>query len=204
MCLSRAVTFAFLLALPALVPTARAGWGIGVSIGAPYRHFHGWYGYRPYYRPYYPYPAVVVAPPPVVLAPVAPACPAPVVAGSAPVDPPPVMPDAPPPPPQPVAVVSSDNDGYLRQLSNADERVRISAAMRLGRERVRSAVPALSGMLSRDPNPQVREAAARSLGLIAAPESLSALQNAAQGDDDREVRTSARFAAEVIRGELRR
>jgi hypothetical protein len=36
-------------------------------------------------------------------------------------------------------------------------------------------------------------------GLIAAPQALPALQTAAQADEDREVRHSAQFAAEVIR-----
>jgi HEAT repeat protein len=59
-------------------------------------------------------------------------------------------------------------------------------------------------MLNSDTSPRARDAAARALGLIAAPQSLNALQTAAQADDDREVRQSARFAAEVIRGNLRR
>jgi HEAT repeat protein len=50
----------------------------------------------------------------------------------------------------------------------------------------------------------VREAAARGLGLIGSSSALSALQYAAQSDDDPEVRRSASFAAEVIRGNLRR
>jgi hypothetical protein len=44
--------------------------------------------------------------------------------------------------------------------------------------------------------------AARALGLIAAPPPLLAWQTAAQADEDREVRHSAQFAAEVIRGNL--
>jgi HEAT repeat protein len=50
----------------------------------------------------------------------------------------------------------------------------------------------------------VREAAARALGLIGAPTALSALQYAAQADDDRDVRHSASFAADVIRSNLGR
>jgi HEAT repeat protein len=50
----------------------------------------------------------------------------------------------------------------------------------------------------------VREAAARALGLIALPGSLEALQHAAQADEDRDVRRSAAFAADVIRANLRR
>jgi HEAT repeat protein len=50
----------------------------------------------------------------------------------------------------------------------------------------------------------VREAAARALGLIALPASLNALQHAAQADDDRDVRRSAAFAADVIRTNMQR
>jgi HEAT repeat protein len=45
----------------------------------------------------------------------------------------------------------------------------------------------------------VRESAARGLGLIADPAALTALEQAAQLDGDRDVRHSAAFAAEVIR-----
>ena len=58
--------------------------------------------------------------------------------------------------------------------------------------------------LREDGSPVVREAAARALGLIALPASLSALQNAAQADEDRDVRRSAAFAADVIRSNMRR
>jgi HEAT repeat protein len=59
-------------------------------------------------------------------------------------------------------------------------------------------------MLAGDRSATVREAAARALGLIATPATLPALQRAAQADDDREVRASARFAADVVRDRLRR
>jgi hypothetical protein len=39
--------------------------------------------------------------------------------------------------------------------------------------------------------------------LIGSPSALKALQNAAQGDDDRDVRHSAQFAAESIRANMR-
>jgi HEAT repeat protein len=76
--------------------------------------------------------------------------------------------------------------------------------MRLGRSKDRRAVEPLKRALSDDRSPAVREAAARGLGLIGAPAALSALQNAAQGDDDRDVRRSASFAAEVIRANFGR
>jgi HEAT repeat protein len=63
-------------------------------------------------------------------------------------------------------------------------------------------VESLTRALEQDRSATVREAAARGLGLIAAPSSLTALERAAQGDDDREVRHSAGFAAEVIRSRL--
>jgi HEAT repeat protein len=44
----------------------------------------------------------------------------------------------------------------------------------------------------------VREAAARALGLIGSARALPALQHAAQADNDRDVRNSARFAVDVI------
>jgi hypothetical protein len=56
----------------------------------------------------------------------------------------------------------------------------------------------------RDRSSQVRETAARALGLIGSARALTALQNAALADNDREVRHSAQYAAEVIRASLRR
>jgi HEAT repeat protein len=92
----------------------------------------------------------------------------------------------------------------FQMLRDPGEGARVSAVMQLGRSRVQQAVAPLSQALGDDPSARVREAAARALGLIASPESLNALQTAAQADDDREVRHSAQFAAEVIRGNLRR
>jgi len=54
-------------------------------------------------------------------------------------------------------------------------------------------------MLASDRSPAVRDSAARALGLIGSRASLAALDRAAQSDDDRDVRRSAQFAAEVIR-----
>jgi HEAT repeat protein len=76
--------------------------------------------------------------------------------------------------------------------------------MQLGRLRAGRAVEALTHALEQDSSPAVREAAARALGLIAAPSSLAALQRAAGADEDRDVRHSASFAAEVIRVNMSR
>jgi HEAT repeat protein len=108
------------------------------------------------------------------------------------------------PPPQasaytPVAARQDEVDGYLQQLANGDDRGRADAAIRLGRLHAARAVEALTRSLEQDRCPAVRDAAARALGLIASPSSLGALQRAAQADDDRDVRHSAGFAAEVIR-----
>lgn len=92
----------------------------------------------------------------------------------------------------------------LQQLSSPRERDRIDAASTLGRNRVARAVGPLSKALANDASPRVREAAARALGLIGQPAALNALQNAAQADDDRDVRHSAQFAAEVIQANLGR
>ena len=62
----------------------------------------------------------------------------------------------------------------------------------------------LARCLKEDDNPQVRDAAARALGLIGSPTSLDALQRAAGTDADRDVRRSASFAAEVIRANMQR
>jgi HEAT repeat protein len=207
---------------------AQAGWGgvrIGIGIGVPFPY----YGYGPYYRPYYygyPYygPAVVVAAPaPAVVVQTAPVLQT-APAGSAypPAPPPPTLPaptpisaapapqSSPPPPLAPVVARSSapdlpsDTDHLLQLLHDQGEGARISAVMQLGRGKIQQAVEPLTQVLNNDTSPRVRDAAARALGLIASPSSLNTLQTAAQADDDREVRHSAQFAAEVIRSNLRR
>ena len=90
-------------------------------------------------------------------------------------------------------------DRYIQHLANPDDRARMEAALQLGRARATEAVEPLSRMLAGDRSPQAREASARALGLIGTPSALPALQQAAQADDDRDVRNSARFAADVIR-----
>ncbi len=180
--------------------TARAGWGVGVTIGGPY--YRPYYGYHPYYYRPYPYyvvpPPIVIESPPVIrmvpsYAPPEYAPPVPAVSG-----------ETAPPPALPIAVTDGGEVGQqLAQLNAADPQTRANAAVQLGRMKARRAIDPLIRVLGSDSSPQVREAAARALGLIGAPGGLAALQRAAQSDDDREVRHSAQFAAEGIRVGLR-
>jgi hypothetical protein len=173
---------------------ARAHWGVGIRIGVPLYYPGPYYGgyYYPYY--YYPPPAVIVQPPgqvvsvPAATVPAAPPTSAPAVTRSAPPDDP-----------------AADALGSLvQQLSDPSERVRTDAVVQLAKVRSPQAVEPLTGVLARDRSPAVREAAARALGIIGSPASLQALQTAAQADDDRDVRHSSQFAAEIIRANLSR
>ncbi len=171
--------------------TAQAGWGIGVSVGVPV-YPRPWYGYPCYYRPYYPYyvvppPFVVAAPPVVQAVPVAPVYAPPAAAPSAVAD-----------------ARLGDADKYLLQLNDPDQQTRTDAILQLGRLKSRKAIDPLTRILGSDRSPPVREAAARSLGMIGAPGGLGALQRAASADDNHDVRQSAQFAAEVIRASLQR
>jgi hypothetical protein len=173
--------------------------GIGFNIGGPvYRPYYGPY-YRPYY--YYPPPAIVVAPPPpqVIYQP------APVVVQQQPVySAPPVTSAAPPPPQQQVEyrpVASTDT--FLANLRSPDENVRRDSVLELGRMKATTAVQPITATMAGDQSPVVREAAARSLGLIGSPNALTALLHAAQADPDRDVRRSAQFSVEVIRTNTR-
>lgn len=206
--------------------TSQAGVYLGVGFGGP-----GYY-YRPYgwnrgwgYGFYRPYGFGVVAAPPLVVVgapPVFVQQPAvvqqPVVVQPTYTQPPPPS-QAPAPLPMPTPSTSnaapdvlptaavgggSDIDAALQQLRSGDEQIRADAAVRLGRLRAEQAIGPIVKALNSDSSPKVREAAARGLGLIGSPTSLSALQYAAQADDDREVRHSASFAAETIRGNLHR
>jgi hypothetical protein len=197
--------------------SARAGVFVGVGGGGcwhpGFRVGVGVY-FPGYYYPGYPY---YVAPAPVIVQP------APVVVQQAPTVVQPAYPAAPNQTPEkipapslkpatsdepPIATtVSAPGAGVnatLARLSGADARDRAEAAIELGRLKERQAIEPLSRALKGDASPAVREAAARALGLIADPASLNALQYAAQADDDRDVRHSAQFAAEIIRGNLRR
>jgi hypothetical protein len=195
-----------LLCLPWAVQ-AHGGLAIGINFGGPYYYRPYWGGYY-YYRPY----AVYVDPPPVVLQP------APVVVQSAPaataapattpeqLRPTPAAVPAPTLAPIPASADpnAAQIDQYLRQMSSADEHVRAGAMVQLGRMKSQRAVEPISQALTNDRSPAAREAAARALGLIGSPAALGALQRAAQADDDREVRHSAQFAAEVIRANMPR
>ena len=111
--------------------------------------------------------------------------------------------------PPPATVVRSaspqqtDFGRYIQQLFDQEERVRSDAALELGRLKAQQAVDPLCTLVATDRSPLVRDAAARALGLIGSPRGLTALQNAAQADPDRDVRRSAQFSAEVIRTSLR-
>jgi hypothetical protein len=188
-----------------LVPAsaAQAGWSVGVRLGFPIYAGPCWGYYRPYPPPYYVGPPVIVQPAPVIqTVPVAPAYAAPVPAYAPPA---PVPTDPPPPPLAPLARAARPSESSAWEgLSSPDERTRADAIMQLGRSKDRRAVEPLTRALREDRSPTVREAAARGLGLIGAPAALSALQHAAQADDDRDVRRSAAFAAEVLRANFER
>jgi hypothetical protein len=193
------------LALVAVAASeAHARWFVGVRIGVPI--YAGPYCYG-YYRPY-PYgvyvapPPVIVAPPPVVQA--VPAAPVPVPAYSSPAAN--AGPEQLPAAPVPIArgVPPAAGASAWDDLNSTEERARADAIIQLGRRKDRRAVGPLTRALREDRSPTVREAAARGLGLIGAPASLNALQHAAQADDDRDVRRSASFAADVIRANLGR
>jgi hypothetical protein len=181
-----------LLALPCA--NVQAGPFVGVYVGGPYY-------YRPYYGGYYYYPPAVpvyVAP-----APPAPATPGTIISTtpSAPL----TVPNGyvpPPPPDAPVGRLETRGDEIDRlvgQLSNPDDKVRSDTALQLGRMKARRASGALEQVLGSDRSADVRDAAARALGLIGMPASVPALQRAVQTDDDKGVRTSAQYAIDVIR-----
>lgn len=229
MSLLRKLIFAAVVVLCCPWSMSQAGVYVGVGFGGPgyyrpyYRPYYRGWGYGGYYRPYGF--GVVVAPPPVVVGapPVVVQQPAvvqqPVVVQPT-YTPPSTSVQAPAPLPMPTptttssaaapdlmptgAVGGADIDTAVQQLRNGDENTRADAAVRLGRFRAEQAVGPLVKALNSDSSPKVREAAARGLGLIGSSSALSALQYAAQADDDREVRHSAGFAYEAIRGNVRR
>jgi hypothetical protein len=182
------------------------GWSVGIRFGVPV-YVGGWYPCRPYY---YPYPAVIVDPAPVVVqqVPVVQAAPVaqPTYAGASRPGAPeqqvlPARPAAMPPATvAPAALEQSqlDIDRTLRLLADQNERVREDAVMSLGRARAARAIDPLAATLAGDRSPAVRDAAARALGLIGSPKALPALRRAAQVDADRDVRRSAQFAIDVV------
>ena len=204
------IAAAFILAaLPWTSAQAGIGWSVGVNLGAPvyyHPHYYG-YPYHYYYRPYPLYlspPAVIVQPAPYyTTAPVyQPAYSSPVEAAPTPT---PLSPPTPLPPTiQPTELRQDSVEQQWQALSGADDALRASAAVQLGRMKAKRAVQPLTQMLRDDRSASVREAAARALGLIDDSAALPALQPAAQADDDREVRHSAQFAAEGMRAKLPR
>jgi hypothetical protein len=208
----------FLASVPWSAAHAHCGWGprvgVGIGLGLPIGFGLG-YGlgyassYPYYYRPYYP---VYVAPPPVIVQPApvvqtVPAYAAPAVPAPAPAAPAPAPIPAPLTPTvanAPAASMPADADTYLQQMRVGSENARAEAMVELGRQKEWRAVGPMVQALNEDPSPAVREAAARGLGLIGAPGALTALQRAASADNDRDVRRSASFSAEVIRANMRR
>ena len=192
--------------------TAHAGppvrWSVGINVGAPaYRpHCYHHYGHHHYWGvplvhtyPYYYAPApVIYEPAPVIVQP------RPVVVTSPSYSNPTFS--APEPTPAPATPVANQAnvDFHLQRLTSTDENVRRESVMELGRARTDRAVDPLTATLAGDRSPAVRDAAARALGLIAAPRSLTALIHASQADNDRDVRHSAQFAVEIIRTNLQR
>ena len=179
----------FALILTSIPTAVQAGvrWSIGVNLGAPC--------YGPCYVPYYR-PVVYVGPPPLIYA-QAPVylVPAPAVVPAVPVPAPPSVVRAARP------MVESAN---LSSLNDPIAKTRADACIGLGRAKDTRALVSLARCLKEDDNPQVRDAAARALGLIGSPASLDTLQRAASNDADRDVRRSASFAAEVIRANMER
>jgi len=195
----RLLACAALALLAACAAPASAGWRVGIGIGFP---ICGPGYYSPYY-PYYPYyypPPVVVQPAPLVVQPAY----APPAVTAAPAPAAPVASAAPEVVAAPVLrpVVADDRQAdiarRIEHLSNPNAQARADVAIELGRMKADKAVDALTGTLASDTSPVVREASARALGLIGSPRALPALQRAAQADADRDVRNSARFAADVI------
>jgi hypothetical protein len=182
--------------------SAHAGgvhWSIGLNFPAPYYYHPYWETPYPYYY-YRPYP-VYVAPSPVIVqpAPVYSAFPAVQPSRSSPAEAVPAPGAA-----QSAAWATDAVDTQLQSLQSPDDRVRADAAVQLGRQKAARAVQPLSQLLAGDRSASVREAAARGLGLIGSADALPALQRAAQADEDRDVRHSAQFAAEVVRSNLPR
>jgi hypothetical protein len=205
MSFATSLVLASVLATPAAPPVvAPAPVNVNVIVGPnvtrqfyypPYRSYNPYWGVpaapivswptiSPYYSGAATYPGIVVSPSTAIgVVPVHPLLANPgMVAGA--------------PPAQPAAV---EVDKALQGLSSPRERERIDAIVTLGSSRLLKGVEPLERILSSDPSARVREAAARALGLIGSPASVRALQTAAQGDDDRDVRHSAQFAAESIR-----
>ena len=189
-------TLLLALILTALPTVAHAGIrvGLGFNFGVPYYGYGRCYG--PYYGPYYQ--PVIYAAPPLVYAPT------PVYVTQPAVAVPAVAPAVPAPPSVVRAARPNVEAADLASLNDPAAKTRADGCIGLGRAKDARAVSALSRCLKEDGSPEVRDAAARALGLIGSPASLDALQRAAGGDADRDVRRSASFAAEIIRANMER
>ena len=73
--------------------------------------------------------------------------------------------------------VAEDTSAARRELANPDFRVRMSAALALGKTHEASARAPLEQLLA-DPNPAVRSAAAAALGVLGDPDAVAALDRA--------------------------
>src|SRR5690606_15266223 len=86
-----------------------------------------------------------------------------------------------------------DNAGLLvsKYLTSNDARVRADAAFAMARLRSTANTAELRSMLRRDPDPDVRASAARTLGTLADVESAPLLIDAAVNGDNDRVRVAA-------------
>jgi len=186
-----------LLVITAGLATAHASWSVGVHFGVPLCYPRPYYG-PVYVRPYYP---VYVRPAPVIVEPVTIVQPVQTVQPAYSAPPPRLLQESHSPGD---SSREADVERYLGKLQDADARERVEAATQLGRLRAHRALGNLTAGLNNDRSPQVREACAKALGLLGSTEALTALQKAAQADEDREVRRSASYAADVIRANYTR
>jgi HEAT repeats len=188
-----AVSALALLSFVARAP-AHGGVRIGIGIGLPlYFPWGPCCGYYPY-QPVYVAPAPVYVPTPVYVQPAAVVQPVPAARTAY---------QTPAPPTAIAQTVASDGtdrdaDRYLQLLRDPDERTRAESAIQLGRMKSARAVDPLAATLAGDRSAVVREAAARALALVGSRSALTALEQAALADSDRDVRHSAQFAIEVI------
>lgn len=208
----RRMQWAMVVAAAALLGTTAEAHGPKFSIGLNF-------GFPVYAGPYCPgphvhcYPGYYVPRPVVIHQPVY-VAPTPVVVEQQPTY---VFPPAPatPPPPAPKAAPqsalmtstfqtadwkkSAEIDQLLPSLNDPDAKVRAEVVLQLGRLKADRAIDPLAATLAGDKSPQVRDSAARALGLICSPRALTALIHAAQADPDHDVRRSAQFAVEIIK-----
>jgi hypothetical protein len=83
----------------------------------------------------------------------------------------------------PVSIAQDDSGSFRDLATGQDFRVRVAAALALGKSKSPGARPALEKALS-DPHPAVRSAAAAALGALGNPAALAALKGAAGREGD--------------------